>query len=63
MRSLKKIKNNLNTTNQDKGDQRRVFAMDLVEKPNLGEKLIQLYKSQLNIFCISFNPPSFNYTF
>ena len=26
---------------------RRVFAMDLVEKPNLGEKLIQLYKSQL----------------
>ena len=41
------IKNNLNTTNQDKQDQRRVFAMDLVEKPNLGEKLIQLYKSQL----------------
>jgi len=41
------IKNNLNTTNQDREEQRRVFAMDLVEKPNLGEKLIQLYKSQL----------------
>ena len=41
------IKNNLNTTNQDVQDSRRVFAMDLVEKPNLGEKLIQLYKSQL----------------
>ena len=41
------IKNNTNTTEQDRATQRRVFAMDLVEKPNLGEKLIQLYKSQL----------------
>ena len=40
------VKNNKNTTNQKRKD-RRVFAMDLVEKPNLGKKLIHLYKSQL----------------
>ena len=40
------VKNNKNTTNQKRKD-RRVFAMDLVEKPNLGKKLINLYKSQL----------------
>ena len=40
------IKNNLNTTNQDR-DSRRVFAMDLIEKPNLGNKLISLLDSEL----------------
>ena len=40
------VKNNLNTTNQDR-DSRRVFAMDLTEKPNLGNKLIKLYDSEL----------------
>ena len=40
------IKNNLNTINQDR-DSRRVFAMDLIEKPNLGNKLISLLDSEL----------------
>ncbi len=40
------IKNNLNTTNQDR-DSRRVFAMDLTDKPNLGNKLISLLDSEL----------------
>ena len=40
------VKNNRNTTNKKRTD-RRVFAMDLIEKPNLGKKLISLYKSEL----------------
>ena len=40
------IKNNKNTTNK-KRKARRVFACDLIEKPNLGKKLIGWYKSKL----------------
>ena len=40
------IKNNKNTTNKKRKD-RRVFACDLIEKPNLGKKLIGWYKSKL----------------
>ena len=40
------IKNNKNTTNK-KRKPRRVFACDLIEKPNLGKKLIGWYKSKL----------------
>ena len=40
------VKNNRNTTNK-KRKARRAFAMDLIEKPNLGKKLISLYKSEL----------------
>jgi len=40
------VKNNRNTSNQ-KRKARRAFAMDLIEKPNLGKKLISLYKSEL----------------
>ena len=40
------IKNNLNTTNKKK-TMRRTFAIDLIEKPNLGNKLIKLYDSEL----------------
>ena len=40
------IKNNKNTTNK-KRKSRRAFACDLIGKPNLGKKLIHLYKSKL----------------
>ena len=40
------IKNNVNTSIKN-NDLRRAFAMDLIEKPNLGNKLIKLYKSGL----------------
>ena len=40
------IKNNTNTTNK-KRKERRVFACDLIEKPDLGKKLIGWYKSKL----------------
>ena len=40
------IKNNRNTTNKKRKD-RRAFAMDLIEKPDLGKRLLQLYKTKL----------------
>ena len=40
------IKNNENTANK-KRKPRRAFAMDLIEMPNLGNRLIQYYDSKL----------------
>ena len=40
------IKNNINTLEQNR-EERRVFAMDLLQMPNLGKRLISLYDSGL----------------
>jgi len=40
------VKNNINTSDIER-DSRRAFAMDLMQMPNLGEKLINLYDSGL----------------
>ena len=40
------VKNNINTSDIER-DSRRAFAMDLIQMPNLGEKLINLYDSGL----------------
>ena len=40
------VKNNINTSDIER-DSRRAFAMDLIQKPDLGEKLIRLYDSGL----------------